>query len=638
MKHSLIFFLWFAIIAYSLGSPACSEVLDAPKSYDHHDISLGETVSVQVLPVEYFQQGKGPHLLNIGGRFPDQSLSLVFWDKSLKKNFPKNFHPRHLVGTSFRVTGEVSDYRGRLQIVVFSPGQVDGIPELIQSSPDSSFENPEARQFELLLNSPIGARPTSLSQSVIGKGLLRVINSSRQSLDMAVYGFRNQPEIFEALQRAKKRGVKIRLITDRTTDGENYYSSTEEFEDLIGNVKTDLQTDLHTASIEQDIFDPFWPAPRGFLGPPQAIGYTIGDDKAIIAVHASKDKFPFTGDIMHNKFVISDGQKVWTGSCNLSDSGTGGYNANIASIITSKLISSQFTREFELMYIKKQFHRSKNAFRENINATTLSGGRKLHLGFSPQNYVVQKYLSPAIRNAQQSIDIAIFFLTHKHITADLIDAYRRGVKVRIIIDATSASNGYSKHRILREVGIPVKVENWGGKMHMKACCIDGEKLVLGSMNWTSAGERNNDENFLLLESRSESQSYTSFFNELWESIPERCLVDDPDPESLASPGSTTDGVDNDFDGLVDDKDPGSKHELYNSKEIPPHGCARVSSGYGYVAGVRLSLILGLQEGREKFYVLPNHSQYDSLRGQAERFFPSIWEAKDAGFIRSISDE
>ena len=621
MKYSLKILLCVAIIVCLLGTVACREDINDSQ----YAFRVGETVSVHVLPVEYFQKGNGPHQLNIGGRFPNQSFSIVFWDKSLKKSFPSSFHPQQLVNTSFSVTGKVSDYKGRLQIVVFSPGQIDSI-----------FEDPKARQFELLFNSPIGARLTSSTQSVIGKGLLRTIDSSKKSLDMAVYGFRNQPEIFEALQRAKERGVRIRLITDRTTDGKNYYSSTEEFEDLVGNVKTDLQADLHSASIEQNTFDPFWPAPKGFLGPPQTLGYTIGNDKAIIAVHASKDKFPFTGDIMHNKFVISDNQRVWTGSCNLSDSGTGGYNANIACIITSKAISSQFSREFELMYTEGWFHRSKNDFREDFDATIISGQRKLYLGFCPQNYVVQNHLSPAIRNARETIDIAIFYLTHKYITADLIDAHRRGVKVRIIIDATSASNGYSKHRILREIGIPVKVENWGGKMHMKACCIDGERLVLGSMNWTSAGERNNDENFILLESQLESQSYNRFFNELWESIPERCLVDDPDPESLASPGSTTDGVDNDFDDLIDDKDPGAFQELYNSKETPPLGYAKVSSGYGHVGGERLPLILGLQSGHEKFYVLPNHIQYYSLREQSVCFFPSIWEAKEAGFRRNIN--
>ena len=103
---------------------------------------------------------------------------------------------------------------------------------------------------------------------------------------------------------------------------------------------------------------------------------------------------------------------------------------------------------------------------------------------------------PLIKDAKKSIDVSIFFLTHKNISKELVAAKNRGVDVRVIIDATSASNGYSKHQYLRDIGISLKVEQWGGKMHMKSAIIDGKHLILGSMNWTSAGESKNDENTL----------------------------------------------------------------------------------------------------------------------------------------------
>ena len=69
-----------------------------------------------------------------------------------------------------------------------------------------------------------------------------------------------------------------------------------------------------------------------------------------------------------------------------------------------------------------------------------------------------------------------FFLTHNNISRELVKAHKRGVKIRVILDATAATNGYSKHNYLREHGIPVKVESWGGKMHMKAAVFDNKKL------------------------------------------------------------------------------------------------------------------------------------------------------------------
>ena len=54
------------------------------------------------------------------------------------------------------------------------------------------------------------------------------------------------------------------------------------------------------------------------------------------------------------------------------------------------------------------------------------------------------------------------------------------------------------HNFLREKGIQVKVENFGGKMHAKSMIIDDEYFVSGSMNFTKAGEQKNDENTIIV--------------------------------------------------------------------------------------------------------------------------------------------
>ncbi|MDE0450795.1 MAG: phospholipase D-like domain-containing protein [Gammaproteobacteria bacterium] len=183
-------------------------------------------------------------------------------------------------------------------------------------------------------------------------------------------------------------------------------------------------------------------------------------------------------------------------------------------------------------------------------------------------YAVQ----PLVARAKSTIDVSIFFLTHKYVTADLIDAHRRGVRVRIIVDATSATNGYTKHELLRVAGLPLKVENWGGKMHAKAAAIDGEFLIVGSMNWTSAGDSANDENTLILRSRRLAAEYGVWFEHLWQSIPDRWLPRGarPDPESPDSRSACADGVDNDFDELVDSDDPGCALRPPPLADLPPH--------------------------------------------------------------------
>ena len=91
----------------------------------------------------------------------------------------------------------------------------------------------------------------------------------------------------------------------------------------------------------------------------------------------------------------------------------------------------------------------------------------------------------------------MFYLTDNKVTQSLIDAKERGVDVRVILDASSALSKYSKHKILRIAGVPVKVENWSGKMHMK-CLITENYVVTGSLNWTKRAQNFNDENSLII--------------------------------------------------------------------------------------------------------------------------------------------
>jgi len=265
---------------------------------------------------------------------------------------------------------------------------------------------------------------------------------------------------------------------------------------------------------------------------------------------------------MHHKFFVVDHHRVWTGSANISNSGTGGYNANAVVILTSTDIARVYTEEFDQLW-----HRQGKCEKERngIEEFELESGT-LTTWFSPQDLSIRYGVKSLIARAEKHINIAVFFLTEKYLTADLIAAHQRGVDVRVIIDATSAKNEYSKHEVLREAGIPVKIENWGGKMHLKTASVDDEFLILGSMNWTSAGQMSNDENTLLVHSQKWTSHFDGYFDGLWKTIPESWQQKGarPDPESYDSGTSCHDGVDNDFDNLIDEKDPGC-----SSTDAPP---------------------------------------------------------------------
>ena len=112
---------------------------------------------------------------------------------------------------------------------------------------------------------------------------------------------------------------------------------------------------------------------------------------------------------------------------------------------------------------------------------------KAWIYFSPKSDTYEKGIKPLIQKAKSYIYIPIFYLTHKALGKELEKAHKRGVDVRIILDASAARNPYSIHEWLREKGIHVKVENIGGKMHNKSMIIDDKFIVGGSMNFTIAG-------------------------------------------------------------------------------------------------------------------------------------------------------
>ena len=144
---------------------------------------------------------------------------------------------------------------------------------------------------------------------------------------------------------------------------------------------------------------------------------------------------------------------------------------------------------------------------------------------------------------------------NKNILEELVKAKNRGVDVKVIVDASFAKD-FSKYiKLMREYDIPVKVENWAGKMHCKLAVIDDNITLTGSLNWTNSAVNFNDENFLKIQNPRIAQETIKYFYTLWKSIPDKWLYAIPDAEGGDSKYSCKDGIDNDHNGLIDKNDP-----------------------------------------------------------------------------------
>lgn len=335
---------------------------------------------------------------------------------------------------------------------------------------------------------------------------LREINNTKETLDIAAYGWVSVPEIDAAIQKAIERGVRMRLVYDFTAK-KSYYPDTVQIARFAQTSKNDLKT----------------------------------GDKTLSEY------------LMHNKFMIFDGKKVATGSLNYSKTDFSAFNSNFILFIESPEIARIYTDELEQM-LSGKFHTDKEK-RKNYERYKLQNS-EIEVYFSPQDRVISEKVLDYIRGAKKYIYIPTFVITHKGLEAELIAAKERGVEVKLIVDATNVYASKSSVQKLRAAGIPVKVENYAGKLHSKSIIIDDEVIIAGSMNFSNSGENKNDENLLIVKNKRLTLFYRDFFNYLWGKIPDKYLTRAPRAESFESLGSCTDGIDNDFDGRIDNADEG----------------------------------------------------------------------------------
>ncbi len=472
--------------------------------------------------------------------------------------------------------------------------------------------------IRLFLQDP-GDKPRLTCDTEMAKELVGLLDRATASIDFAIYGYRRQEAVVRALRDARDRGVVVRGVVDLDAQGGNPYAETNALIAEFG-LRTDRAFDQATAA-KPSFSGPYrCPSLPGRSGPPQCVSLDLGQ-QCLFGTLQSVGPFEEIGGIMHNKFFVIDEQIVWTGSANISDTCTGGYNANAVVVVQDPVVAAFYRAEFQQMW-DGRFHEAK-VRQGGLKVVALPDGGSIQTWFSPEDDPMDAVRAVVQRSARR-VDIAVFFLTHSALVRDLLAAHARGVAVRVLIDATGASNEYSKHDVLRAAGIPVKVENWGGKMHAKVAAVDGEVVVIGSMNWTVAGASTNDENTLLLYDKGTASTVEAWIDRLWNSVPDRWLVGRPDPESADSVGSCVDGSDNDFDNLRDADDPGC-------------GANPPAVDAPYVFDVRpkeagQQLVRAFEDARlGRVYAEPGSAAYD-LGGDSVWFCSGV-DAAAAGYAR-----
>jgi phosphatidylserine/phosphatidylglycerophosphate/cardiolipin synthase-like enzyme len=314
-------------------------------------------------------------------------------------------------------------------------------------APSASPPTTSGAWYELAFTSPLYPDDRNRHRGGIEDRLVALMDRAQSTLDVAAYDFNLQP-VAEAMARSAKRGVRVRMVTDS---------------DTINDDNRFAQQALRTV---------------------QSAGITVVPD----------NRRP----IMHNKFTIVDGEWVQTGSWNYSDSDTYRNNNNQI-IIQSRELAANYTAVFEKMFTSKAFGGAKQP---GVPHPSLSiGGARVENYFSPEDRPAS-HIIRWVRTAQQQIHFMAFSFTHDGIGDAMLERSKAGVQVRGVFEVQDSTTRFSEYGRLKEQGLDVLQDGNPFRLHHKVILIDGRVSVLGSFNFSSNADRDNDENLLIVEDSS----------------------------------------------------------------------------------------------------------------------------------------
>ena len=150
----------------------------------------------------------------------------------------------------------------------------------------------------------------------------------------------------------------------------------------------------------------------------------------------------------------------------------------------------------------------------NKNKTDL-GHATIEVAFSPHMGATELVVK-AISEAKKSIRVAAYSFTSKPIAQALLDAHKRGIDVKAVVDRSQARAKYTSANFLANVGIPTRIDYEYAIMHNKFMVIDDINIELGSFNYTTAAEHKNAENVMVIRNDpAVANQYNGEWEKLW---------------------------------------------------------------------------------------------------------------------------
>jgi len=299
------------------------------------------------------------------------------------------------------------------------------------------------------------------------------VRTSTSTVEVAVYGF-TLPRVADALADARDRGVAVRVLVN--------------------------ESHVFTPRVSDQLRQ-------------------LMDSGVNLRVLRGVGRY----GIMHNKVGIFDGKLVLAGSFNWAVTANTANSEN-AVFSRDEAITAGYLKYFNWMW---SFSRAPadgpGAPVESYGQPPQDPARPImfngmllpHYSFSPGGRTEADIVG-AVNFARESADIAVFSFYSLDIAGAVVNAHKRGVKVRVVVDRVQASQS-EVGKLLLDNNIPFRwSQGFGGKgvMHNKFAVLDQKLLLTGSFNWSANAQDNNFENMFY----TASPEYTGPFVTQFENI------------------------------------------------------------------------------------------------------------------------
>ena len=237
--------------------------------------------------------------------------------------------------------------------------------------------------------------------------------------------------------------------------------------------------------------------------------------------------------LMHSKFVVRDGQAVWTGSANMTGDAFTLMENNIAEI-NSQPLAGYYAQNFEELWQKQNFEHAGDILTQPVPLTFSDQSATARVMFSPGcGLEINAEIARRVRATQRRVRICSLLINSGTLIGELGNLLRRGrVAVDGIYDRTQMEQVYVQwqevpqnrwkigalQEIILRAGLigkdstPYTPTGRHNFMHDKVLVID-DTVITGSYNFSRSAQFN-AENILFIESAPLAEVYSAYIDHL----------------------------------------------------------------------------------------------------------------------------